>query len=123
MAKRQYKQNRAKARSAWDTYSDYYDKVTKRNPEMYFKKYTKAEFEEEYLNAKDAGWTNPAISLVRDQRKWDYQFSRRYKSLTGTELTGRETKAERKQIFIDFVEDEFGGDYQAGREFFQTVMY
>ena len=123
MAKRKYKKNRAKARSSYETYSAYYDKVTKRNPDMYTKKYTKEEFNEQWLNAKDAGIKNPAITIVRSQRKWDYQFSRRYESLTGTKLTGRETKEERQAIFTNFIEDEFGGDYEAGREFFENVMY
>ena len=148
MAKRKYKKNRAKARSSYETYSAYYDKVTKKNPSMYTKKYNEEEFRKQWLNAKDAGIKNPSITIVRSQRKWDYQFSRRYESLTGRKLTGREmteselkaykktkeyeilTEAQkeelaitRESIFINFVEDEFAGDYEAGRAFFENVMY
>lgn len=123
MAKRKYKKNRAKARSSYETYSAYYDKVTKNNPSMYTKKYNEEEFRKQWLNAKDAGIKNPAITIVRSQRKWDYQFSRRYESLTGTKLTGEETKKERQEIFTKFVEDEFDGDYEEGRAFFENVIY
>lgn len=119
MAKRHYKK-RTKTRTSWETYSEYYDKVAKRNPDMFDKKYTKAEFEREVALAKSAGIKNPAINVARSQRKWEYQFSRRYKKQTGIELTGRETKEQRQQIFEQYVE-LFGGDYAKAREEFEAL--
>lgn len=121
--KRTYKKNRAKARSSYQTYSDYYDKVTRRNPDMYEPKYTEAQFNREMRKAHLAKMKNPATRIVQSQRKWEYQFSRRYESVTGKKLTGNETKEERQAIFRDFIEDEFDGDYETGREFFETVLY
>lgn len=121
--KRQYKKNRAKARSSYQTYSDYYDKVARKNPDMYERKYTEREFNFQMRKAHLAKIKNPATRIVQSQRKWEYQFSRRYESLTGTKLTGRETKEERQAIFTNFIESEFDGDYEAGREFFEQVMY
>lgn len=117
---RKYKANRKKARSPYATYKAYYKKVTKRNPDMYTQMYTKKEFMEWYLNAKDAKIKNPAINVARSQRKWPYQFTRRYKKATGNALTGRETKEEREQIFRDFV-DLFEGDYTEAREAFEAM--
>ena len=121
--KRAYKKNRAKARSSYQTYSDYYDKVSKKNPNMYEPKYNKEQFNREMRKAHLAKWKNPSTRIVQAQRKWEYQFSRRYESLTGNKLTGNETKEERQAIFQNFIEDEFDGDYEAGREFFEQVMY
>ena len=117
---RKYKANRKKARSPYATYKAYYKKVAKRNPDMFSPMYNKKEFMEMYLNAKDAKIKNPAINVARSQRKWEYQFSRRFKKKTGIELTGRETKEEREQIFTDFVE-YFEGDYSQAREAFEAM--
>ena len=87
---------------------------------MYTPMFTKKEFQEWYLNAKDANIKNPAINVARSQRKWPYQFSRRYKKATGKILTGRETLEEREEIFHAFV-DYFEGDYESARNAFEAM--
>lgn len=99
---RKYKQGRRKARTAWDTYSEWYDKLAKKNPDMFHPKMTKTEFELKLELAKDAGIKNPSREIARSQRKWEYQMARRYKKKTGKELTGRESKEERQEIFVEF---------------------
>ena len=119
--KRNYKKNRKKARSPYKTYSDYFDKVTKRNPDMYGKKYTRKEFYEWYEEAKAKGFKNPAIVVARSQRQWEYQFQRRYEKETGRKLTGKESSEEKISIFVQFVEDYYGGDFREGKRAFEAL--
>lgn len=101
--KRRYKK-RTKIRTPYQTYSDYYDKLTKNSPDMLTPKYGEKEFYQQWELAKLRGLKNPATMVARSQRKWEYQFSRRYKARTGIELTGRETKEERQNIFMQYAE-------------------
>lgn len=118
--KRHYKK-RGKIRSSWETYSEYYDKVAKKNPDMFNRKYTKEEFEKKLAVAKAKDIPNPSINIARSQRKWEYQFSRRYKKATGKELTGREeTKEERQAIFEEYV-NLFNGNYDQARTSFEAL--
>lgn len=116
--KRKYKK-RVKVRSSYQTYSDYYDKLAKKNPHMMMPKYGKEEFEKEWYLAKMAGLKNPAIMVARSQRKWEYQFARRYKKATGIELTGLETSEERQNIFMKFA--ELYPSYNEAREAFEAL--
>ena len=88
---------------------------------MYGRKYTKEEFYEWYEDAKAKGFKNPAIIVARSQREWEYQFQRRYEKQTGIKLTGRESKEEKIAIFTQFVENQYGGDYLAGRQAFEAM--
>ncbi|MBO7731472.1 MAG: hypothetical protein J6S67_26510 [Methanobrevibacter sp.] len=119
MAKRHYKK-RGKVRSAWETYSETYDKLAKKNPDMFYQKLTKKEFQSRLELAKDAGIKNPSREIARSQRKWEYQMARRYKKATGKVLTGRESKEERQQVFEDYVK-YFDGDYKKARESFEAL--
>ena len=117
--KRKYKKNRKKARSPFDTYSDYYDKLAKKNSHMMMTKYNKEDFEKEWYLSKMAGLKNPAIMVARSQRKWEYQFSRRYKKATGIELTGLETDKQRQNVFMKFA--ELYPSYDEAREAFEAL--
>lgn len=116
---RRYKKGRRKARSAYDTYSETYDKLARRNPDMFQPKLSKTEFELKLELAKDAKIKNPSREIARSQRKWEYQMSRRYKKQTGKELTGRETKEERQEIFIEF--SNMFGSMDEAREAFEAL--
>lgn len=116
---RNYKKGRKKARTAWDTYSEWYDKLSAKNPDMFSPKMTKTEFELKLELAKDAGIKNPSREIARSQRKWEYQMARRYKKATGRTLTGRETKEERQEVFIEFT--NLYGDVDTAREAFEAL--
>ena len=124
MAKRKYKKNRAsrkgsRLRIAYEAYSDYYDKVSKGG--AFNDKYSFLEFAEEYYDAKDAGIKNPAIAIARSQRQWSYNFERKYRKATGESIKKDLSNEEREQIFIDFVENQYDGDYEAGRAAFEAL--
>lgn len=133
---RRYKK-RGRIRTSWETYSEYYDKIAKKNPRMFDRKYTKEEFERELYLAKLKGIKNPSIEIARSQRQWEYQFERRYKKALSTRkaemkaqgtwkdeydinITGQETVEERQAIFYNYVEI-FNGNYDEAREAFEAL--
>ena len=74
---------RAKARSAYDTYSYWYDKYTKGEKAGWFRpKLNKQEFDEMYDLAKKAGIkTNRARTIAASQEYVDRNFEKKYKEL------------------------------------------
>ena len=73
------KGKRAKARSAYDTYSYWYDKYTKGEKAGWFRpKYSKQEFDKMYNLAKKAGIkTNRARTIAMSQEYVDRKFEKK----------------------------------------------
>ena len=124
---RQYKKNRSKARSAWDTYNYWYDKYTKGDKKNLFgPKYTKDEFEGQYELAKRAGIkTNRARTIAMSQEYVDRNFEKKYKELYGKKLGDIRDKNDREQLFIDFVDELVaqGKSYDDARTEFEKYFY
>ncbi len=120
---RQYKRNRAKRRTPYETYSYWYDQKTKTDAgkRKYKPKLTESEFYEHYDNAKDAGVKNPAKTIAEKQRKIRYSFQREYEQAMDKKLTIEdfETPEAREQLFWDFVEGY--DDTDAAREAFEDL--
>ena len=105
---------RAKARTAYQTYSDWYDKYTKGEKAGWFKPklYEKAlnskdedSFEYWYKIAKAKGVKNPARYVAMSQEYVERSFERGYKKLYGKNLPDITDKKVRKQIARDYVDD------------------
>lgn len=119
--KRTYKKNRAKKRSAYETYSYWYDVKTKtaKGKRKYYDKLTVEEFEKAYRQAKDIGWRNPAKTIAEKQRKIDYTFQKNYEEVMGVKLNIEdfETKEARMKLFEDFtgghITDELREEFEA----------
>ena len=95
---------RAKARSAYDTYSYWYDKYTKGEKAGWFKpKLNEQDFNEMYELAKRAGIkANRARNIAMSQEYVDRKFEKQYKELYGKNMGDlREPKA-RERLFLDF---------------------
>lgn len=118
---------RAKAKSAYDTYSYWYDKYTKGEKAGWFsEKLTAKEFEEQYDLAKKAGIkTNRARTIAQSQEYVDRSFEKRYKELYGKTLGDIRKKEDREQLFYDFVEEmqNQGLSYDDAREEFERYFY
>lgn len=118
---------RAKARSAYDTYSYWYDKYTKGEKAGWFRpKYTKQEFDKMYDLAKKAGIkTNRARTIAASQEYVDRNFEKKYKELYGKNMGDIRDKADREQLFTDFVDELVaeGKSYDDARNEFEKYFY
>lgn len=120
------KRARAKAKSAYETYSYWYDKYTKGEKKGWFReKLTKKEFEEMYNKAKDAGFSNPARTVARAQEYVNRDFEKKYKNLYGKKLGDIRDAGAREQLFYDFVDEmqQQGLSYDEAREEFERYFY
>ena len=116
------KGTRAKARSAYDTYSYWYDKYTKGEKAGWFRpKYSEQKFNEMYDLAKRAGIkTNRARTIAMSQEYVDRKFEKKYKELYGKELGDIRDPKDRERLFLDFVGEltsQGMSDYDAREEF------
>ena len=121
------KGKRAKARSAYDTYSYWYDKYTKGEKAGWFRpKYTKQEFNQMYDLAKKAGVkNNRARTIAASQEYVNRKFEKQYKELYGKNMGDIRDKADREQLFLDFV-DELrmqGMSYDDAKSEFKKYFY
>ena len=118
---------RAKARSAYDTYSYWYDKYTKGEKAGWFRpKYTKQEFNQMYDLAKKAGIkTNRARTIAASQEYVDRKFEKKYKELYGKNMGDIRNKTDREQLFVDFVDELVaeGKSYDDARNEFEKYFY
>ena len=121
------KVKRAKARSAYDTYSYWYDKYTKGEKAGWFRpKLNKKEFEEMYDLAKKAGVkTNRARTIAASQEYVDRNFEKQYKELYGKNMGDIRDKADREKLFTDFVDEltAQGMSYDDARNEFEKYFY
>lgn len=98
---------RASRRSAYETYSAWYDKYTKDYKKGWFSgKLTKEQFETEYEIAKRAKIPNPARSIAASQELVDRQFEKQYKKLYGKELGDIRNEEKRRELFINYAIDK-----------------
>lgn len=120
---RQYKRNRAKRRTPYETYSYWYDQKTKTEAgkRKYRPKLTESEFYDYYDDAKDAGVRNPAKTIAEKQRKIRYSFQKEYEEAMNKKLTIEdfETPEARERLFMDFAEGY--DDTDAAREAFEDL--
>ena len=121
------KVKRAKARSAYDTYSYWYDKYTKGKKAGWFRpKYSKQEFEEMYDLAKKAGInTNRARTIAASQEYVDRKFEKKYKELYGKELGDLTNPKDREKLFLDFTKEltAQGMSYDDAKSEFEKYFY
>ena len=121
------KKVRAKARSAYDTYSYWYDKYTKGEKAGWFRpKYSEQEFNDMYDLAKRAGIkTNRARTIAASQEYVDRKFEKKYKELYGKNMGDIRDKADREQIFLDYVDEltAQGMSYDDARSEFEKYFY
>ena len=118
---------RAKARSAYDTYSYWYDKYTKGEKAGWFKpKLNEQEFDEMYDLAKKAGIkTNRARTIAMSQEYVDRKFEKQYKELYGKNMGDLRNPKDRERLFLDFRDEMLAqgmSDHDA-REEFQRYFY
>lgn len=120
---RQYKRNRAKRRTPYETYSYWYDQKTKTaaGKRKYRPKLTESEFYDYYDDAKDAGVRNPAKTIAEKQRKIRYSFQKEYEQAMNRKLTIEdfETPEARESLFIIFAENY--DDTDDAREAFEAL--
>ena len=121
------KVKRAKARSAYDTYSYWYDKYTKGEKAGWFRpKYSKQEFDKMYDLAKKAGIkTNRARTIAMSQEYVDRKFEKKYKELYGKELGDLTDPKDREKLFLDFTKEltAQGMSYDDARNEFEKYFY
>jgi hypothetical protein len=121
------KKLRAKARTAYETYSYWYDKYTKGEKAGWFRaKLSEAEFKDMYELAKRAGIkTNRARTIAMSQEFVDRTFERKYKKFYGKKLGDIRDKNDREQIFLNFVDDltAQGVSYDDARDEFERYFY
>ena len=121
------KGKRAKARSAYDTYSYWYDKYTKGEKAGWFRdKLSEQEFNEMYDLAKKAGIkANRARTIAMSQEYVDRKFEKQYKELYGRNMGDIRDKAAREKLFTDFVDELTiqGMSYDDARKEFETYFY
>ena len=121
------KVKRAKARSAYDTYSYWYDKYTKGKKAGWFRpKYSKQEFDKMYDLAKKAGIkANRARTIAMSQEYLDRKFEKKYKELYGKNMGDIRNKADREQLFTDFVDELVaeGKSYDDARKEVERYFY
>ena len=121
------KGKRAKARSAYDTYSYWYDKYTKGEKAGWFRpKYTKQEFNKMYDLAKKAGIkTNRARTIAMSQEYVDRKFEKKYKELYGKELGDLTDPKDREKLFLDFTNEltAQGMSYDDAKNEFEKYFY
>ena len=118
---------RAKARSAYDTYSYWYDKYTKGEKAGWFRdKLNEQEFNEMYDLAKKAGIkTNRARNIAMSQEYVDRKFEKQYKNLYGKNMGDIRDKAAREQLFLDYADELVaqGMSYDDARNEFEKYFY
>ena len=121
------KVKRAKARSAYDTYSYWYDKYTKGKKAGWFRpKYSKQEFDKMYDLAKKAGIkTNRARTIAMSQEYVDRKFEKKYKELYGKELGDLTDPKDREKLFSDFTKEltAQGMSYDDAKSEFERYFY
>ena len=121
------KVKRAKARSAYDTYSYWYDKYTKGEKAGWFRpKYDEQKFNEMYDLAKRSGIkNNRARSIAMSQEYVDRKFEKKYKELYGKELGDLTDPKDRERLFLDFVGEltAQGMSYDDARQEFERYFY
>lgn len=121
------KKIRAKARSAYDTYSYWYDTYTKDKKAGWFKpKLNEQEFNDMYDLAKKAGIkTNRARTIAMSQEYVDRKFEKQYRDLYGKNMGNIQKKEDREKLFLDF-KDELvaqGKSYDEARNEFEKYFY
>ena len=118
---------RAKARSAYDTYSYWYDKYTKGEKAGWFRpKYSKQEFDKMYDLAKKAGIkANRARTIAMSQEYVDRKFEKKYKELYGKEMGDLRDPKDRERLFLDFTKEltAQGMSYDDARNEFEKYFY
>ena len=118
---------RAKARSAYDTYSYWYDKYTKGKKAGWFRpKYSKQEFDKIYDLAKKAGIkANRARTIAMSQEYVDRKFEKKYKELYGKELGDLRDPKDREKLFSDFTKEltAQGMSYDDAKSEFERYFY
>ena len=121
------KGTRAKARSAYDTYSYWYDTYTKDKKAGWFKpKLNEQEFAEMYELAKRAGIkTNRARTIAMSQEYVDRKFEKQYKNLYGKNMGNIRDKAAREKLFSDFTKEltAQGMSYDDAKSEFEKYFY
>ena len=121
------KKIRAKARSAYDTYSYWYDTYTKGEKAGWFRdKLNEQEFNEMYDLAKKAGIkTNRARTIAMSQEYVDRKFEKQYKELYGKNMGDLRNSKDREQLFLDYVDELVakGMSYEYARAEFQRYFY
>ena len=117
---------RASRRSAYKTYSFWYDKYTKDYKKGWFSaKLTKQQFKIEYEIARRAKIANPARSIAASQELIDRKFEKQYKKFYGKELGDIRDAVEREKIFLDFADkmQEKGMTFEEARDEFERYFY
>lgn len=117
---------RAKARSAYETYSDWYDEYTKGEKAGWFdEKLTEEEFEAEYQKAKEMGLPNPARSVARGQELVSRDFEKKYKQLYNEALPNIKDPKAREAIFKKFTDEwvAAGLSLDEARDLFNEYFY
>lgn len=121
---------RAKARTPYQTYSDWYDKFTKGEKAKFFdRKLTADEFDKQYNKARMAKVPNPAMQIAREQgikhpgqmRNWESKLTEVYGSVPDL----RDAEA-RRIWFVDFYDQmrmEGMTDHDAIEREFQSLFY
>ena len=121
------KVKRAKPRSAYDTYSYWYDKYTKGEKAGWFRpKYSEQKFNEMYDLAKRSGIkNNRARSIAMSQEYVDRKFEKKYKELYGKELGDLRDPKDRERLFLDFTKEltAQGMSYDDARKEFERYFY
>ena len=121
---RNYKKNRAKARSPWETYNYWYDKYTKGEKKGWFRdKLTESEFNKQYDLAKKAKMANPAKAVAQSQEYVDREFEKKYKKRYGKNLPDIRDKKARENLFIDFMNESGIDDWDEARDEFEKYFY
>ena len=121
------KVKRAKARSAYETYSYWYDKYTKGEKAGWFRpKYTEQKFNEMYELAKRSGIkNNRARTIAMSQEYVDRKFEKKYKELYGKELGDLTNPKDREKLFSDFTKEltAQGMSYDDAKSEFEKYFY
>ena len=121
------KGKRAKARSAYETYSYWYDKYTKGEKAGWFRpKYTEQKFNELYDLAKRAGIkSNRARSIAMSQEYVDRKFEKKYKELYGKNMGDLRNPKDREKLFTDFTKEltAQGMSYDDAKNEFEKYFY
>ena len=121
------KGKRAKARSAYDTYSYWYDKYTKGEKAGWFRpKLNKQKFDKMYDLTKKSGVKhNIARTVAMSQEYVDRKFEKQYKELYGKELGDLTDPKDREKLFLDFTKEltAQGMSYDDAKSEFKKYFY
>lgn len=100
------KRVRAKPRTPYQTYSDWYDQYTKKGKDkLFMPKFNKDEFEFWYKRAKAKGLKNPARKVAMDQEYVERSMEKGLKKMYGDNIPDLKTKEARQQIARDYVDN------------------